>query len=286
MQLPSTALLAQSVLSGIFVGALYGLLGLGLSLSWGLLRFINLLHFGLAVLAGYLCYELKTALGLDPILALGVIVPLFFIVGVMLHWLMTRFDLSPFGSLLLTFGLTNVIEALIQAIWTADHRRLEVSYLHQKLRLGELFLPAPELITLMLAVVATLSFWALMRFTDWGKALRAAAEDAAIAAAFGINERASRLILAGSCSALAGIAGVCLALTFSLAPSHIYTWIGVVFAAVILGGLGRPFGPLAAGVLIGISEAVTMAVTAPAWAPIVSFSLLILILVVRPGVAK
>ena len=81
------------------------------------------------------------------------------------------------------------------------------------------------------------------------------------------------------------IAGVCIALTATLAPSQMYAWIGVVFAAVMLGGLGSAIGPLVAGMLIGVSEAVTMAVTAPSWAPIVSFTLLIVVLVFRPGKA-
>jgi branched-chain amino acid transport system permease protein len=116
-----------------------------------------------------------------------------------------------------------------------------------------------------------------------GACLRASAEDAPIAAAFGIHQRRNALLLAGTCSALASVAGVCIALSFTLAPSQIYAWIGVVFAAVMLGGLGRALAPLAAGVVIGVSEAVTMAVTAPSWAPLVSFTLLIAILLFRPG---
>jgi branched-chain amino acid transport system permease protein len=90
-------------------------------------------------------------------------------------------------------------------------------------------------------------------------------------------------MLAGLCAALAAVAGVCLALTFTLTPSQIFSWVGVVFASVMLGGLGSPWGPLLAGILIGVSEAVTMTITAPSWAPIVSFSLLILMLLLRPG---
>src|SRR5262245_22891611 len=125
MTLPSLNLLMQSVLSGVFIGALYGLLGLGLSLSWGLLRLINLAHFGFAFLAAYVCYQLSSVLHLDPLLSLVVIVPALFVMGVALHWLMARFSITPFSSLLLTFGLTGVIEALIQWIWTADYRKLE-----------------------------------------------------------------------------------------------------------------------------------------------------------------
>jgi branched-chain amino acid transport system permease protein len=141
----------------------------------------------------------------------------------------------------------------------------------------------PELITLVLALGLSFAVWAVLRYTDLGKAMRAAAEDAPIAAAFGVNQKRNALLLAGTCAALASIAGLCLALSFTLAPSQIYAWIGVVFAAVMLGGLGRALGPLIAGTLIGVSEAITMAVTSPSWAPIVSFTLLIVILVLRPG---
>ena len=112
MNLPSATLLAQSVLAGLFTGALYGLLGLGLSLSWGMLRQINLAHFALAFLGAYLTYELSSRRGVDPLLTLVVIVPLFFVLGVALHWVLTRFRVSPFNSLLVTFGITVIIEAL------------------------------------------------------------------------------------------------------------------------------------------------------------------------------
>jgi branched-chain amino acid transport system permease protein len=116
--------------------------------------------------------------------------------------------------------------------------------------------------------------------------LRATAEDAPIAAAYGINQKALALGLAGLCSAFAAIAGVCIALSYTLAPSQIYAWIGVVFATVMLGGLGGAIGPLVAGIVIGVSESITMAVTSPAWAPLVSFSLLILVLLLKPGASR
>ena len=280
--LPSLSLLSQSILSGIFVGALYGLMGLGLSLSWGLLRLINLAHFAFAFLAAYLCYQLST-MGMDPLLTMVVIVPAFFALGAGLHWVMVRFRVMPFNSLLLTFGLTGIAESVIQSIWTADFRKLESSYAQQKFKLAGLFVPVPELITLVLAVGLTFAVWTVLRYTDLGRAMRAAAQDAPVAAAFGVNQKALGLALAGTCAALASVAGVCLALSFTLAPSQMYAWVGVVFAAVMLGGLGSALGPLVAGTVIGISEAITMAVTAPSWAPIVSFTLLIVILVLRPG---
>ena len=217
--MPSLTLLGQSILSGIFTGALYGLVGLGLSLSWGLLRLINLAHFALAFLGAYLTYTLASGFRVDPFVTLLVIAPAFFAIGVVFQALFARFGVTQFTSLLVTFGIT---------------------------------------------------------------VMRASAEDPHIAAAFGVNHRRLALLLSGIGAAYAGVAGAFIALIYTLAPAQIYAWVGVVFAAVILGGLGNPLGPLVAGVVIGVSEAVTMALTAPAWAPLVSFTLLILVLLLRP----
>ncbi len=283
MSFPSFNLLAQSILSGIFIGALYGLVGLGLGLTWGLLRQINLAHFGFVFLSAYLSNHMATVWGLDPLVTLLILPPFFFLLGVAMQWMLAKFEISPFNSLLVTFGITVMIESLVQAVWTADFRRLETVYNSQKFVIGALYVPVPELITLALSVVISLGVWAAMRYTDLGKALRAMAQDAVIAAAFGVNQKGLSLMLAGVCAALAAIAGICLALTFTLTPSQIFAWVGVVFASVMLGGLGSALGPLVAGVIIGVSEAITMAVAAPSWAPIVSFSLLIAMLLFRPG---
>ena len=280
--MPSLTLLAQSVLSGLFVGGLYGLLGLGLSLSWGFLRLINLAHFALAFLGAYLTYTLSTAFGLDPFWSLVLVPPAFFGLGVLSQLLFVRFRVTQFGSLLVTFGLTVMIESLIQWLWTADYRRLETAYGAVSWRVGPLFLPKPELLALVTAAVLSGLTWAWLRYTWVGKGLRACVEDAPISAAFGVNHRRLALLLSGLAATFAGVAGVFVALIYTLAPAQIYAWVGVVFAAVLLGGLGNPLGPLVAGVVIGVSEALTMALTAPAWAPLVSFTLLILVLLLRP----
>ncbi len=280
--MPSFTLLGQSVLSGVFIGALYGLLGLGLTLSWGLLRQINLAHFALVFLGAYVTYQLTATAGMDPLLTLAVVAPAFFVFGVALHWLLARFSVTPLNTLLVTFGFMVMIESLIQWIWTADFRRMETHYGDVRWKVGGLFVPLPELLTLLIAVALALAAWAVLRYTDLGKAMRAAAEDAPVAAAFGVNEKVLALLLSGLCASFAAVAGTCLALSHTLAPGQIYAWIGVVFAVVMIGGLGNPLGPLVAGLVVGVSEALTMALTAPAWAPMVSFTLLIAILLLRP----
>jgi branched-chain amino acid transport system permease protein len=281
--MPSATLLGQSIVSGLLAGGLYGLLALGLSLSWGLLRLVNLTHFALALLGAYLTYQLGHVAHLSPWLAVAAIVPAFFLVGVALHAMFAYFRVAEFASLLVTFGLAVILESAIQWVWTADYRRYETAYATASIRVGPLFVPTLEMLACLTAAALALATWAWLRFSYVGKALRASAEDPAMAAAFGVNHRAQAYLLSGVSAAYAGIAGAYIALIATLAPSQIWAWLGVVFAVVIIGGLANPVGALLAGFLIGVSESLTMALVTPAWAPLVSFSVLILILILRPG---
>jgi branched-chain amino acid transport system permease protein len=281
--MPSATLLGQSIVSGLLAGGLYALLALGLSLSWGLLRLVNLAHFALALLGAYLTYQLGHVFHVTPFLAVAAIVPAFFVIGVALHAVFAYFRVAEFASLLVTFGLAVILESLIQWFWTADYRRYETAYATASIRIGPLFVPTLEMLACLTAAALALATWAWLRFSYVGKALRASAEDPAMAAAFGVNHRAQAYLLSGVSAAYAGIAGAFIALIATLAPSQIWAWLGVVFAVVIIGGLANPIGALLAGFLIGISESVTMALVTPAWAPLVSFSVLILILILRPG---
>ena len=278
----SFTLLTQSALGGLLLGGIYGLLALGLSLSWGLLRLVNLSHFALAFLGAYLTYQLGTQFTLPPWVSLLLIAPGFFVLGVALHAVFVRFKVTEFASMLVTFGMTVLIESLIQWVWSADFRKFDTPYAQASFRVGPIFVPVLELTAFLCAALLAVTAWLCLHRTLLGRALRAAAHDGPIAAAFGINARRLSYGLAGLCSASAGVAGVFIALTSTLAPSQIEAWIGVVFAVVIIGGLANPIGALLAGMLIGLSEAVTMAVVNPAWAPLVAFSILIALLLVKP----
>ena len=279
--MPSANLILQALASGVFLGALYGLIGLGLGLGWGLLRQINLAHFAWVFLSAYITYELKTRLGMDPLVCLLLLAPLFGLLGMGMQALLARFAITPFNSLLATFGMTVSVESLLQLVWSADFRRMSSHYDEVKVRLGGVVVTASEAVTVLLAVLSALAVWWMLYRTDAGKSIRASAEDAPMATAFGINASRLSLLLAGACAALAACAGVCVALTFTLAPSQIYAWVGVVFAVVMMGRLASAWAPLLAGLMIGISESLTMALTAPTWAPLVSFTLLIAILLFR-----
>jgi branched-chain amino acid transport system permease protein len=170
---------------------------------------------------------------------------------------------------------------LLQWIWSADFRRMASVYDEHKFRLGSVVVTYSEALTLAMSLIAVGLVWWMLHRTDMGKSVRASAEDPAIATAFGINSKRLAILMAGLCAALAACAGVCVALTFTLAPSQIFAWVGVVFAVVMIGRLGSALTPLLGGLAIGISESMTQALIAPTWAPLVAFTVLILILLLR-----
>ncbi len=280
--MPHLSLIEQSIITGVLTGGLYGLLALGLSMSWGLLRLVNLGHFAIALLGAYLTWYLGTAFGIAPWWSGLFIVAAFFLYGVGLHWVFMRFRVTEMQSMLITFAFAVLVESVIQSIWTADFRRFETAYGRQSWIVGSLYLPKLNLFAFIAAALLAGGTWAWLRYTYVGRALRACAEDAPIATAFGINRRGLSFLLSGLCAAYAGVAGVFIALVATLSPSQIWAWVGVVFAVVIIGKLGNPVGALAGGVLIGVCEAVTMAVVNPSWAPLVSFSALIALLLFKP----
>ena len=216
MQFPSATLLAQSVLSGVFVGALYGLARPRPQPDrGGCLRQINLAHFALAFLAAYLCYQLSTVGGIDPLAHARADRAALFCRDRRrdCNGLFARFSVSPFNSLLVTFGLTVIVESVIQCDLDRRFpparigvRRREVQGRHRSTS------RRPSCSRWCSRWRCRSRVWAALRYTDLGRALRAAAEDAPIAAAFGVNQRAHRAAAVRRLRSVGGVAGVCLAL--------------------------------------------------------------------------
>lgn len=277
----SVTLIGQSLLSGFMSGCLYALLGLGLTLSWKYLRIISLSHFALIFLAAYLTYDMSTR-GWHPFVFGVLLIPIFFVLGAVQQFFLARYKVDEFASVIVTFGITIIIESIIQFIWSADFIRVEKRLARGSLELGPLLAPWDQLVMCGFSITACLIVWIVLKHTWYGKALRANLDNPDIAAAFGVPSRRLSINIAGVGGAFAALGGIFIALLFTLTPSQIYSWFGVILATVLLGGLGNPLGAIAAGVVIGMGEALTMALTAPSWAPIVPFSLLILILILWP----
>jgi branched-chain amino acid transport system permease protein len=275
----------QGALTGLLAGGLYALMAAGLSVSWGVLRIINLTHFGLILLGAYLTFQLAVSWRIDPILTLAVTVPALFVLGALVQWGFDRLGITELNSLLLSFGLLVVIVQAVLNTWTADFQRMNAEvnpYATRSVELGRLAFPVPTLLAFGLALLLIGGAHLALQRTFTGRALRAFAQDRAVAAAFGIDHRRIGILLAGIAGGSAAVAGMLFALSSALTPATAFEWFGTVFAVVILGGIGHVLGTLVAGLLVGALSGVVSVVLSPAAAPFVLFSAIVLALLLRP----
>jgi branched-chain amino acid transport system permease protein len=275
----------QAALSGALLGGLYALMGCGVSVTWGVLRVINLAHFGMMLLGAYLTFELATAWRVDPLVTLLVSVPAMFVLGGLVQWVFEALRISELNSLLLSFGLLIVIVQVVSNVWSADFQRMTAAvnpYATGSLRVGEFAFPVPTLLAFAVAALVILGAHLVLRRTFVGRAVRAYAEDRAVAASFGVNHRRIGVLLGAAAGGTAGVAGMLFSLGNALTPAVAFEWFGTVFAVVILGGIGQLPGTLAAGVLVGLLSGVVSVLLSPAAAPFVLFSVIVLALLLRP----
>lgn len=275
----------QAAITGALIGGLYAVMAAGLSVTWGVLRVINLAHFGLILLGAYLTYQLATSWGLDPILSVGLTAPALFVVGGALQWAYDRLRIVEFGSLLVSFGLLIITIQLVTDVWSADFRRMSPAdnpYATGSIRLGSLAIPTATLLAFAAAVLLVGGGHLALQRTFTGRGMRAFAQDRTVAAAFGIDHRRLGVLLGGAAGASGAIAGMIFALGNSITPTTPYDWFGTVFAVVILGGIGNLLGTLVAGVGIGVLSGLVSVIWSPSTEPFVLFLAIILALILRP----
>jgi branched-chain amino acid transport system permease protein len=276
----------QAGVSGVMTGGLYAVMALGLSLTWGLLKVINLAHFALILGSAYVTYQITASTGADPLLSGLVVVPGMFLVGVAIQWVIDRFQVDEFNSLLLSFGLFIIAIQLINIIWSADFRQIEAEenrYATRAFFIRDIAFPVPQLIALGVALALAVTTYYVLRHTHFGRALRALAYDREMAGAYGVDHRRIGMLTAGLASAMAAVAGVLVGINQAVFPELASEWIGLVFTVVILGGIGNLLGAVAAGILIGLVYSQVSVAWEPLGAPLVVFLLLILALLFRPN---
>lgn len=275
--------LPQSVVSGVLLGGVYALAAVGLSLIWGVMKVVNVAHGVMALLASYVALTLYQH-GVDPVLAIALIAPLFFLLGLVVERLFVHPVLQrpEMDSLLVLFGAMIVVENLIQRVWSADFRTLNPWYSGTSVVLGGLNVSVARGLAFVLSVAAVFVLSALLTRTHLGRAIRATAQNRPTAMLAGIDVDRIALIAFGLGTALAGVAGVALALIYSFYPTVHFFWIVKAFLVVVLGGVGNIRGTLVAALLLGLTEGVLGATVSFAWVDVTVYVLLMLVLLIRP----
>ena len=274
----------DTLIQGILLGGLYALFAAGLSLVFGIMRLVNLAHGDLIVLAAFLILVLVSALGLNPFVAALVAMPVMFAIGWALQfYLLNRTlgaDILP--PLLVTFGLSIVIQNGLLEGFSADSRRISIGGLESaSVALGPINVGVMPLLTLASAVAVIVGLNQLFYRTSLGRAFRATSDDPVTAGLMGIQPKRIFATATGIAMVVVTIAALYLGTRANFDPTIGPARLIYAFEAVIIGGLGSLWGTLAGGIVIGVAQTFGAAIN-PEWQILAGHLAFLLVLLVRP----
>jgi branched-chain amino acid transport system permease protein len=275
----------QSLLSGILVGGVYALIGIGLTIIFGVMRVINFAHGDLLMLGMYVTWGLFTLFNIDPYLSLLITAPVLFLWGALLQKVFINRVLNalPQNQILLTIGLGLVMSNAVMLGFTSDYRILTTSYSSSSFQLLGISVSQPLLYSFLVTAAITGALFWFLQTTDTGQAIRATAQDRDAAQLMGINVKRMSVLAFGLGTALAGIAGALLAPTYYIFPQVGSPFTLKAFVVVVLGGMGSIVGATLGGVLIGVTESMSAVYIASGLKELVVYVLFLLILLFRPA---
>jgi branched-chain amino acid transport system permease protein len=278
----------QNLVFGLFVGALYGIAAVGLSLVFGVQKVLNVAHGSLIMLGGYASFWIFTWYGIDPFISIVLTVPMLFAFGLALYLGLFRF-VTRLGeeeriknSLLISFGLTLVLENVAIRLWTADERAVTTSYAGDGLTIEGIAFPYTRVASLIVAAVGVFLLHTFLTRTFAGKAIRATSEDWEAASLMGINVQRTYMVAFALGTAMAGIAGALVSVSYLVAPGIGLAWTLKALVVVVLAGMGSILGAFAAGILLGLVEALSIYVVGASYREVVGLLLFVLVLLLRP----
>jgi branched-chain amino acid transport system permease protein len=275
----------QSVLSGVLIGGVYALVGIGLTIIFGVMRVINFAHGELLMIGMYLTWIIFTGLGIDPFVSILISIPVMFAVGALIQKTLINRVLGalPENQILLTVGLGLVLSNLVMLIFTSDYRILTTSYSSSTLRLAGLSLSTPLAISFAItSAITALLYWFLLK-TDTGQAIRATAQDRDAAQLMGINVKRMSLLAFGIGAALAGTAGALISPTYYIFPQVGGAFTLKAFVIVVLGGMGSVLGATLGGVIIGVTESLAAVYISAGMKELFVYVLFLIVLLFRPA---
>lgn len=277
----------EVVMSGLMVGAIYGLVSIGLTLIFGVLRMINFAHGHFLMVAMYVTFWLNHLLGLDPYLAVFIVAPLLFGFGLLVQRVLLQPTLGTAGASMtqtfVTLGLTMILQNSALALFTADYRSIRTPYSASVIELLGARVSVPRLVILVVTIGIAVGLHLFLKQTYLGKAIRATVENARAAQVMGVNVKRVYLVTFGLGSAIVGVAGALLMPVYYVFPRLGLDFVMIAFIVSVLGGLGSVPGAIVAGFLIGVIETVSGFLISSAWKQAVYFVLFILVLIFRPA---
>ncbi|MGH9042079.1 MAG: branched-chain amino acid ABC transporter permease [Acidimicrobiia bacterium] len=274
----------QATVLGLLQGGLYGLVGVGFSLVWGVTNVVNVAHGAFVVVGAYIAWELQSTFGVDPLLGMVVSAASLFAAGYALQRGLVNLVVNApiWMTLLLTFGLElAIVNGLVYAL-SGDLRAIPTSWARDGFDLGGVRVPYGRLAGFVLAVAVTALLAAVLGRTRTGRAIRATGMDRTTARLMGIPVRHTYALTFAIGAALAGLAGAVVGAVGTFAPADAGGFTLRSFVVAVLGGLGNMWGALAGGVLLGVVEALGGQYLSGSLINAIAFAVLVAVLIVRP----
>jgi len=280
-------LMTQAVISGLLLGLVYALIGIGMNIIYGVMRVVNFAHGEFMLAAAYVCYWLSATFGLNPLESLVVVLPGFFLGGVVIYYLVVprllRSEDPEVMSFLAFFGVSLIITSVILLIWDADPRGVPFPFHTVSVSIGRLFFPLGRIIAGAFSLVAIACLLWLLHRTYLGKAIRAIIQNREAVPILGIDPHRISAFAFGLGLLLVALAGSVVVLSFpSITPVMGGGYTVVAFVVIVLGGLGNPLGALVGGIVFGLAENVSAVFMPTALSPVVAFVILIVMILFRP----
>jgi branched-chain amino acid transport system permease protein len=250
------SIIGAAAINGLLLGGVYTLVACGLTLIYGVLHIINFAHGSILMLAMFGVYYLLTKLGIDPYLSLVIMVPAMYLFGYLLY----RFVIGKLSSgkdeniLLITLGLSILIENLALMFFKGDSRTISVSYIDKMVEIGPTLVSLPKVISFVAAMLICGALGLLIQYTDIGKSIRAVARERMGARLVGINVDRIFAISYGIGIATLGAAACLLMPIFYVSPTTGQVFVMVAFTVVVLGGMGSFLGAMVGGLIVGLTE--------------------------------
>lgn len=277
--------LVVPVIDGILLGGIYAAFSAGFSLVFGTMRVINLAQGELVMLGGFSAYWLYRLQAIDPFYSIPIVLGFFFLLGFGLQKLLINriIDKEPLVSLLLTFGVSLILENLALRLWTGDYRTITTSYTGSRVVVAGITLSNMRLVGFTLALLATAGLFLFLTKTKIGKAIRATAQHPDAARLMGIRIHQIYAVTFGVGTALTGLAGILIALIFTIQPAMGGFYTLISFCVVVLGGMGYVPGALVGGLALGVIQTTSATFLGGHWMEFSVFGTLLLILLFRPA---
>jgi branched-chain amino acid transport system permease protein len=260
----------------------------GIALVFGVTKFLNVAHGELLMFGGYACFWLFNLLDLDPFLSLPLTIVFLLLIGTVLYQLLfVRMVKLPVeekikNTMLIGFGLTLILQNVALLLWTADDRGITTSYSGEAFTWLGVRFPYVRVAGLLISLVCLFALQQFLRKTYTGKAIRATVENWEAASLMGIDVYKVYLISFLLGTALAGVAGALVSVSFSIEPSMGMHWTLKSLIVMVLGGVGNFMGTFVGGILLGVTESVTGFFISSNYRQVVGLVLFLLILIFRP----